>query len=77
MGEVPGCIHEGVVIWRYSLRAEDVGVTMLLTVGATKFRAFVVWMTRSGSSTGGATMVGTVGAEVFCGLACEALSQND
>ena len=44
MEELPGCIHEGVIVWRHGLRAEDVGVTTLLTVGAMKFGTFVAWM---------------------------------
>ena len=51
-------------------------MTMLLIVGAMKFRTFVVGMSRSNLFTGGTTMMGTVGAEMFGGLACEALSWN-
>ena len=77
MGEVPGGVNEGVVVWGYGLGAEDSGVTMLLTVGATKFGAFVVWMARGGSSIGGTRMVGIVRAKVFGGSAYEASSQNN
>ena len=77
MGEVPGCIHEGVIIWGHGLGPEDLGVTTLLTVGAMKFKTFVVGMAWSGSSIGGTTMMGTVRVEVFSGSTCEALSWND
>ena len=77
MEEVPGVIHEGVIVWGYGLGTEDPGVTMLLTVGATKFRAFVVWVAGGSSSAGGTAMMGTVGTEMFYGLTCEASSQND
>ena len=77
MGEVPGDVHEVVVGWGHGLEAEDSGVTTLLTVGAMKFRAFVVGMARGGSSIGGTTMMGTVGVKVFSGSTCEALSWND
>ena len=77
MGEVPGDVHEVVVGWGHGLEAEDSGVTTLLTVGAMKFRAFVVGMAGGGSSAGGAIMMGTVGAEVFSGSTCQILSQND
>ena len=76
MGEVQGCVHEGVIIWGHSLGTEDLGVTTLLIVGAMKFRAFVVRMARGGSSTGGTIMMGTVGV-VFSRSTCETLSQND
>ena len=77
MEEVPDGIHKGIIVWRHDLGAEDSGMTTLLTVGAIKFRTFVVWVARGGSSTRGTTMMGTVGVEMFGGLACEALSQND
>ena len=77
MEEVPDGVYKGIIVWGYGLGTEDLGVTMLLTVEAMKFRAFVVWMARGGSFTGGTTMMGTVGAEVFNGSVCEALSQND
>ena len=77
MGEVPGGVNEGVVVWGYGLGAEDSGVTTLLTVGATKFGAFVVGMARGSLSTKGTTIMETVGAEVFSGLTCEISSQND
>ena len=77
MREVPGGIHEGVVGWGHGLGAENSGVTMLLTVGAMKFGAFVVRVARGSSSAGGTTMMGTVGVEMFGGLACKTLSQND
>ena len=76
MGEVPGSIHEGVMVWEYGPGAEDAEVTTLLTVGATKFGTFVVWMARSSSSTRGAMIMGTVGVEMFAGPTCEALSWN-
>ena len=50
---------------------------MLLTVGAMKFRAFVVGMARGSSSTEGTTMMETVWVEVFSGLRCETSSQNN
>ena len=77
MREIPGGVHEGVIGWGHGLGTEDSGVTTLLTVGAMKFRAFVVGMAGGGSSAGGAMMMGTVGAEVFSGLTCQTLSQND
>ena len=77
MEEVPGGVHEGVIVWGHGLGAEDLEVTTLLTVGAMKFGTFVVWVAESGSSAGGTTMMETVGAEMFCGLACEASSWND
>ena len=77
MGEVSGCVHEEVIVRGHRLGAEDSGVTMLLTVGATKFGTFVVGMSRSSSSIGGTTMMGTVKTEMFGRLACEALSWND
>ena len=52
-------------------------MTTLLTVGAMKFRTFLVGMARSGSSIGGTTMMGIVRAEIFGGLVCEALSWNN
>ena len=77
MREVPDGIHEGVIAWRHSLGAEDLGVTMLLTVEATKFRAFVVRVARGSLSVEGTTMMGTVGVEVFSRSTCETSSQND
>ena len=77
MREVLGGIHEGVVGWGHSLGTEDSGVTMLLTVEATKFGAFVVRMAGGGLSAGGTMMMGTVRAEVFGRSTCEALSWND
>ena len=77
MREVPGGIHEGVIGWGHGLGAEDLGVTMLLTVEATKFRAFVVRVARGSSSAEGTTIMGTVGVEVFSGSTCETSSQND
>ena len=77
MGEVPGGVYKGIIVWGCGLRAEDLEVTTLFTVGAMKFRTFVVWVARGGSSTGGTMIMGTVKAEMFCGLACEALSWND
>ena len=77
MREVPGGRHKGVIGQGHSLGTEDLGVTTLLTVGAMKFRAFVVRMARGSSSTGGTTMMGTVRVEVFSGSTCETLSQND
>ena len=77
MREIPGGVHEGVIGWGRGLGTEDSGVTTLLTVGAMKFRAFVVGMAGGGSSAGGAIMMGTVGAEVFSGSTCQILSQND
>ena len=77
MGEVPGGIHEGVIVWEHGLGAEDLEVTTLFTVGATKFGAFVVWMAGGGLSTGGTMMMEAVGAEMFGGSACEALSWNN
>ena len=77
MREVLGCVHEGVMVQEHGLGAEDAGVTTLLTMGATKFRALVVWMARSGLFTGGTTVMGTVGAEMFHGSTCVASSQND
>ena len=77
MEEIPGGIHKGVVVWRHGLGTEDVGVTMLLTVEATKFGTFVVWMAGGSLFAGGTTMMGIVGAEMFCGPACEVLSWND
>ena len=53
------------------------GVTMLLIVGAMKFRAFVVRVAQGGSSTGGTMIIGTVGVEMFGGSTCETSSQND
>ena len=52
-------------------------MTTLPTVGATKFRTFVIWMAGGGLSIGGTIMMGTVEAEMFCGPACKALSRND
>ena len=77
MGEVPGYVHEEVVVWEHGLGAEDSGVTTLLTVEAMKFRTFVVGMAWSSLSTGGTMMIGTVRVEMFGGLTCEALSWND
>ena len=77
MGEVPGGVHEGVVDWGHGLGAEDLEVTTLLTVEAMKFRAFVVGMAGGSLSTGGTTIMGTVGAEVFSGSTCETSSWND
>ena len=77
MGEVPGGIHEGVVDWGYGLETENSGVTMLLTVGAMKFRALVVGMARGGSSAGGTMVMGRVGVKVFSGSTCETSSWND
>ena len=77
MGEVLGCVHKGVVVWGHDLGAEDLGVTMLLTVGAMKFRTFVVGMAWSSLSTGGTMMMGTVRVEMFSGLACEAPCWNN
>ena len=75
--EVPGGIHERVVGRGHGLGTEDLKVTMLLTVGATKFRTFVVRMAGGSSFTGGTRMMGTVGMEVFSGLTCQTSSQND
>ena len=77
MGEVLGCVHKGVVVWGHGLGAEDLGVTTLLTIKAMKFGTFVVGMAWSSSSTGGTMMMGTVGVEMFGGLACEAPSWNN
>ena len=77
MGEVSGSIHERVIVWGHGLGIENLGVTMLLTVGAMKFRAFVVGMARGSSSTEGTTMMETVWVEVFSGLRCQTSSQNN
>ena len=74
MGEVPGGIHEGVVGWGHGLETENSGVTMLLTVGAMKSRAFVVGIVRGSLSAGGTTMMETVGAKVFGGSTYETSS---
>ena len=74
MGEVPGGIHERVIDWGHHLGAEDLGVTMLLTVGAMKFRTFVVRVTRGSLSAGGTMMMETVRVEMFGGSTCETLS---
>ena len=77
MEEVPGCVHEGVVVRGHEVGIEDMEVTMLLTVGALKFRTFVVWVSQGGSTIGGTTIMGTVWVEVVYGLAHVALAWNN
>ena len=77
MGEIPGCIHERVMVGGHGIETEDMGVTTLLTVEAMKFRTLVVWMSKSSLSTGEATIMETIGAEVFGGSTYVASSQND
>ena len=76
MGEVLGCVHKGVVVWGHDLGAEDLGVTMLLTVGAMKFRTLVVGVAWCMLSAGGATIMETIGVEVVSGPAYVAPSWN-
>ena len=56
--------------------AEDVWVTMLLTVGAMKFGTLVVGVAQCVLSAGGTIIMGTVGMEVVSGPACVASSWN-
>ena len=77
MEEVPGCVHEGVVVRGHEVGIEDMEVTMLLTVGALKFRTFVVWVSQGGSTIGGTMIMGTVWVEVVCESAHVALAWNN
>ena len=62
------------MIGEHGAGAENVGVTMLLTVGAMKLRTLVVWMSWGSLSTGETTVMGIVWAEVFHRLAYIALT---
>ena len=76
MGEVLGCVHEGVMVREHGTGTEDTGVTTLLTVEAMKFKTLVIWMSQGSSSTGGVTIMETIGVEVFGGLTCIAPTWN-
>ena len=77
MREVPGCVCKGDVVRGCGTGAEYAGATTLLTVGAMKFRTFVVGVFWSSLSAGGTIIIGTVWLEVFCGSACVTPVSND